>query len=117
MIGYDTGILSLSKGMFVLMRVQALFFAFLWLIPLTGARAASWKLDLLGGISAPTPGVATLTQACTKIYNDGCLGFSYFASRNELIGQHVVQSGQHLNGTLEHAFRLGDEYHLFYLQI
>ncbi|MCX6125003.1 MAG: hypothetical protein NTV34_09695 [Proteobacteria bacterium] len=82
-----------------------------------GVQAAPWKLDLLGGISAPTPGVATLTQACTKIYPEGCLGVSYFASRNELVSQHVIQVGHHLTGTMEHAFRIGDEYHLFYVQI
>lgn len=117
MFSYDTGNYLRSKGMFALLLIRFICCLFLCQFLAQSASAKAWKLGVLGGISAPTPGFAGALDACTTIYKRGCLGFSYLGSHNERAHRHEIQDGQHLTGFWEHAFPLGDEYHLFFLQI
>ena len=78
------------------------------------AFGTPWTLELKGGLASPTPGIAAEAQFCSKIYQNGCAGMSYFMSHNERNSHHVTQNGQHFLAVLEHDFFLGDEYHLLY---
>lgn len=92
------------------------YFACLLFFNPSGVFARSLNIDVLGGLSSPTPGVAGELSACMSIYRLGCAGTSYLASYNEESHNHVVQNGQHLTAIFEHGFALGDDYHVLFIQ-
>lgn len=81
----------------------------------TFAWGGSPRLELLGGLSSPAPGISGSAGACWQLWRLGCVGGSYFGSRNELTEDGLTMNASYVTGTLEQGFAFSDDYHLLWV--
>jgi hypothetical protein len=81
----------------------------------TAAQADSPRLELLGGLSSPAPGITGSVGACWQLWRLGCVGGSYFGSRNELTKEDLTINASYVTGNIEQAFAFRDDYHLLWV--
>lgn len=103
--------------MFELTPIRSLYYVIVLWACSNSLFARGFKLDVMGGISSPTPGYAVGGQACRVLFASHCLGFSYLANQNEQASERFSQFTQHFDGFLEKDVFLKDEYHLLFVQV
>lgn len=79
------------------------------------ALGASPRLEILGGLSSPAPGITGSAGGCWQLWRLGCIGVSYFGSRNELTKDDLTINASYVTGTFEQGFALSDDYHLVWV--
>ena len=81
----------------------------------TTAQAEPPRLEILGGLSSPAPGITGSAGACWQLWRLGCVGGYYFGSRNEVTNEDLTINASYVTANIEQGFALSDDYHLLWV--